>query len=532
MIPASPEPRGYVALVLHAHLPYVRHPEDRHALELRWLYEALTECYLPLLEVLDRLAASGVPFKVAISLSPTLIEMLQDTLVMARYRRHLASLVELADREVARTAHPADPTHPVAQMYQHLLRRRLRDLDRGPILARLAAHAAAGRVELFTCAATHGLLPLLAEVPAAVRAQVEVGMETFARAFGHRPRGFWLPECAYAPGLEEVLAQAGVRWTVLETHGIMLGRPAPRWGVYAPVAWGGVAFFGRDPETSRQVWSKHEGYPGDPWYREYYRDIGFDLDLADIGPWIHPSGHRVATGLKYWRVTGPTDWKEPYDPAAARATAARHAAHFVWCRERQIEHLAARMDRPPVVVAPYDAELFGHWWFEGPLWLEQVARQAAQQGVWAFTTPGEYLEHYGPAQQVAPAFSTWGDGGYCAMWLSDENHWVWRHLHHAARRMTALAHRHGGAAPASPVGRALRQAGRELLLAQASDWPFILRAGTQAEYARRRLAAHLGRFARLYDALAAGQAPDLAWLAAVEAADACFPHLDPVVFLT
>lgn len=524
--------RGCVILLLHAHLPYVRHPEDPGALEQRWLFEAIGECYLPLVEVLERLRRDGVPFALALSLSPTLLNMLADPLLRARYRTHLDRLVALADREVARTARRRE--HRAARMYQDLWRHRRRQWEAmaGDLPGALARLEAAGTVELLTTAATHAFLPLLAPVPAAVRAQVALAVAEFRRTFGRAPAGFWLPECGYCAGLEGVLAEQGLRYAFLEAHGLLGATPRPAHGVHAPAPTAaGVAFFARDPECSRQVWSSQEGYPGDFAYREYYRDIGWDLALEELAPLQHPGGRRAPTGLKYWRITGPTAEKEPYDPEAAAATAARHAGHFVWCRIRQLAALAPAMDRPPVVVAPYDAELFGHWWWEGPQWLEQVARQGAAAGEFAFVTPSTYLAQYGaPGPAVAPADSSWGHGGFYDYWLNGENHWIWRHLHHAGRRMEALARQHGGAPPDSPAGVALRQAGRELLLAQASDWPFILRSGTVVEYARRRLAEHLGRFHRLQEALAGGAAPDSRWLAAVQGADACFPDLDPRVF--
>lgn len=524
-------PRGYVALVLHAHLPYIRHPEDPHALELRWLFEALTESYLPLAEVLDNLRRDAVPFCMALSISPTLLNMLTDPLLLRRYERHLDLLADLADREVARTG--GRPEHAATQHYQHLLRRRRRQWAGlgGDLVGALLAHVAEGRVELLTTAATHGFLPLLAPVPQAVRAQVALAVAEFRRVCGFPPQGFWLPECGYYPGADAVLAEHGIHYAFLETHGLLGATPAPAHGAHAPVrSPAGVALFARDPESSRQVWSSREGYPGDYAYREYYRDIGFELEPGQLGALLHPAGHRMATGLKYWCITGPTNHKEPYDPAAAAATAARHAAHFAWCRGRQVAHLAAAMDRPPLVVAPYDAELFGHWWFEGPQWLEQVARQAAAAGEFAFTTPAAYLDRHGAPGPARPVASSWGNAGFFDYWLNGENHWVWRHVHHASRSMADLARRHGCAGPDSPAGAAVRQAARELLLAQASDWPFILKSGTQVEYARRRFTAHLSRFHRIQAALAGGGAPDSRWLAAVQAADACFPALDPLVF--
>jgi len=144
-----------------------------------------------------------------------------------------------------------------------------------------------------------------------------------------------------------------------------------------------VAAFGRDPDSSKQVWSADEGYPGDFWYRDFYRDIGFDLDYDYVRPYLPPTGQRIHTGLKYHRITGKTDQKEPYDPERARSRVQEHADHFVETRLGQVAWLARQMERPPIVVCPYDAELFGHWWFEGPWWLEMVFRRLAETSLWS-----------------------------------------------------------------------------------------------------------------------------------------------------
>jgi 1,4-alpha-glucan branching enzyme len=527
-------PLGYVSLVLHAHLPFVRHPEREGPLEERWLFEAIMECYVPLLEMLERLEADGVPMRLTLSLSPTLMEMLDDPLLRSRYVLHLLRLIELSDREVALTA--GSPEEPLARMYGRWLRRQYHLYWRrwgGDLLTAFRRLQELGCMEVITTCATHAFLPLLRTPEEVARAQVLVAVEAYRRRFGAAPRGFWLPECGYYPGVDRLLRQLGVEYCFVETHALTHARPAPPAGPYAPsLSPAGLALFARDPESSLQVWSAQEGYPGDPAYREFYRDIGWERDEAHLGEGLA----RTFTGLKYYRVTGRTEQKEPYDPAAARATAARHAAHFVWCRERQVEFLAAELARiaaggaPPIVVAPYDAELFGHWWFEGPLFLEEAARRAAfLQGVFRFITPGDYLDRHGAGTPVEPELSSWGEHGYCQFWLDGANHWVYPQLHGAGRRMVSLAKRYG--AGSDYLGwRALNQAGRELLLAQASDWPFILKAGTFADYARQRVTTHLHRFHRIAGALEEGGAPDPGWLAAVEAADNCFPTLDYRVF--
>jgi 1,4-alpha-glucan branching enzyme len=299
----------------------------------------------------------------------------------------------------------------------------------------------------------------------------------------------------------------------------------------------GVAAFGRDAESSAQVWSSEQGYPGDPAYRDFYRDIGYDLDGRYVAPYLDPAGQRGMTGFKYHRITGRTDHKEPYRRDVALRTATWHADDFVRNRSLQIDWLADGMDRPPLVVSMYDAELFGHWWFEGPDWIEMVLRRLPAAGI-AVISPAQYLEEHPVTQVARPGESSWGERGYHDVWLTGANDWILPPLHDAAARMADLARRYagpagaggragdGGAGEGGPPARALRQAGRELLLAQSSDWPFILRNQTTPEYARRRVHVHLDRFARLAAMLESGRI-DIEALAAIETQDDLFPGLEP-----
>src|SRR5271156_2946331 len=193
----------------------------------------------------------------------------------------------------------------------------------------------------------------------AVRAQIIIARPHHGESFGPDPGGIWVPQCAYVRGIDKFLQEANSRWFVLDTHGIMHAEPRPRYGVYAPLfTRSGPAAFGRDIESSVQVWSSKEGYPGDAWYRDFYRDIGYDLDFDYIKPYIQKNGLRTFTGLKYHRITGKGGWKEPYRPAVAREKTAEHAGNFVSNRAKQIEHLHGVLGIDPIVLAPYDAELY------------------------------------------------------------------------------------------------------------------------------------------------------------------------------
>jgi 1,4-alpha-glucan branching enzyme len=525
-------PKGFLLLILHAHLPYVRHPEYDLFLEERWFFEAVTETYIPLIKFLDRLRAEKRPFKLTMSVSPTLTTMMEDPLLRQRCVRHLEMLLQLAERECERTRDWPDVNF-LSWMYRRLFEEaRATFVERcgTRLVSALREYAEAGCLELITCASTHGFLPLLNSEPGSVRAQIFTAVQEHERVFGQRPRGLWVPECAYFPGLDHVLAEAGIRYFIVDSHGIEQADPRPMFGVSAPIYCpSGVAAFGRHPTTSKLVWSSIIGYPADYNYREYYRDIGYDLDLAYLEPFQYARGIRTQTGIKYHRITGPGPDKQLYNPDWACETAERHAQDFVHrCRD-QAYRAGSRMPYPSVLVSPYDAELFGHWWFEGPQWIYHVLRLLSGDGDLVLGTPGDYLEAHPIQQKATPAPSSWGQNGYHEHWLNPKTDWMWRLLHELAVRMRQVVQAHPKARPGTLEDRALRQAGRELMLAQSSDWPFIITSGTTEEYARRRFHDHLNRCHDLLQRLEQGQIEE-SRLEALEEMDALFPQLDYRLF--
>ncbi len=514
--------RGSLALVLHAHLPFVRHPEHRQSLEELWLFEAITECYLPLLRILDAWDADSLNGRITLSLTPTLGAMLRDPLLQDRFRAHLERLIRLAEAEAHRTLFEKE-LQSVALFYLDRLQTisRFYDYIQRDVVGAFARLQQAGRVELIASAATHAVLPLLRTHPPSLRAQIRAGCDAHAEMFGVRPQGFWLPECAWAGGMDDFLAGAGIRWFIVESHGLLHATPRPRYGLFAPVLTkAGLAAFGRDSASARQVWSRDEGYPGDPWYREFYRDAGFDLDLDYLRDFLPIHGRRGFTGIKYHRITGGTGPKQVYDRRKALERAAEHARHFLECRSAQLDRLESLMDHA-VVVCPYDAELFGHWWFEGPEFLDQFVRKAHAADV-ALVSPGDYLRTWPAHQAATPADSSWGEQGFWRVWLNEQNHWITGRLGFAQEHMSRLATRQ--LPPGSPADRALRQAARELLLAQASDWPFIIRTGTSPGYASRRVKTHLLRFWKLCNQIHAGHINE-SFLKQTEDLDNFLPNL-------
>ena len=523
--------KGLVSIVLHAHLPFVRHPEHEYFLEEQWLYEAITETYVPLILMFEGFERDRVPCRLTMSLTPTLISMLRDPLLQERYVRHINQLIELANKEVERTRFQPLFNETALHYFWHFTQ--ARDVFEGRYgrdLTRAFRHfQEIGLLEIITCGATHAFLPLNHRTGASVRAQISTAARQYEEVLGRRPPGIWLPECGYYPGVDRYLKEEGIRYFLVDTHGVLFASPRPKYGVFAPLFCpSGVAAFGRDVESSKQVWSAIEGYPGDPDYREFYRDIGYDLDYDYIKPYISPDGLRVNTGIKYYRITGGSHQKEPYVRSRALEKAASHAGNFMFNREKQAEYLFEVLGRKPLIVAPYDAELYGHWWYEGPEFLNFFVRKMAfDQKTVRLATPLDYLREYPVNQVSTPSMSSWGYKGYAETWLSEPNHWIYKHLHKAALRMSELAMRFQG--QNGLTQRALNQAVRELFLAQSSDWAFIMHTGTVVPYAEKRTKEHLLTFTRIYDDLIHNRL-DEGWLCEVESRDNIFPNVDYRVF--
>lgn len=524
------DPKGYLSFVLHAHLPFVRHPEYDRFLEEDWFFEALSETYLPLLDVYEGMANHGIHFRMTMSLTPPLLSMMTDPLLQQRYLRYLDERIEALEHERRRTEHDSY-FHPVVLFYSDLytrLRTRFVERDRMDVSQSFRRLMEAGYLDIITCGATHGYFPLLAVNEESIYAQLSMAVRTHERILGRRPRGIWLPECGYTPGVDRILAEFGIEYFIVDSHGILNADPRPKYGVHRPIRTpGGPAAFGRDFESSKQVWAAEEGYPGDSMYREFYRDAGFDVEASHIERLRH-AGIRTFTGLKYHRITGKTSWKEPYHPGWARERAAEHAGHFMHNRQQQVHWLTSFFDRPPVILAPYDAELFGHWWFEGPQWIDFLLRKIAyDQSDIKTITPSEYLDRFGDIQPAAPPECSWGAGGYHEVWLNGTNDWIYPLLHTAAERMSALVQRYPNAD--GLLRWALDQAARELLLAQSSDWAFIMKTGTSVEYAVKRFKTHIHRFDRIAGMAESGHY-DEHYVREVNARDSLFPDIDYRMF--
>ena len=556
--------KGYVSFVLHAHLPFIHHPESNDYLEESWLYEAISETYIPLLKNFKRLVDEKVKFRITMSMTPPLLSMLDNKLLQQKYINYLENLIELSEKEIKRTTFNEKMNNLSKYYYERYSEdlRLFRDEFKCDLISQFKHFQDIGVLEIITCGATHGYFPILYVNEKTVRAQIAVGVQTYERYFGKKPRGIWLPECGYVPEADKYLREFGVDYAIVESHGVLYANPTPVYGTLAPiVSPQGFTVFGRDMESSRQVWSSINGYPGDYNYRDFYRDIGYEADYDYIKPYIAHNGVRVHTGIKYHRITGDTDNKDIYDIQWAKDSAERQAGHFLNSRTEQIENASHYMNKPPIVLCPYDAELYGHWWYEGPYWLYILFKKIYYDECnFELITPSEYMDKYPEIQQCQPCRSSWGANGYSEVWLNPSNDYAHKHLHTAGDRMCELAYKFRESydtlnnldnqikelkkekKPSTSITssskyrntklqvRALNQAARELLLAQSSDWLFIITNNTMVDYAHRRIKDHIGRFTRLYNELNSGKI-DRKFLNEIEEKDCVFPDIDYRIYL-
>lgn len=498
---------GLFTLVLHTHLPWLAH-HGRWPVGEEWLYQSWAASYLPLLRVLRTLADEGRSGLLTLGLTPVVTAQLDDPYSLSGMHHWLANW-RLRGLE-ATTLRDRDGLRAFGFREHDEADRALDDFEvhwRHGASPALRALIDTGTVELLGGPLAHPFQPLLA--PRLREFALREGLADAAARFAHTPAGIWAPECAYAPGMEELYAAAGVRHFMVDgpsLHGdTALGRP---------VGGSDVVAFGRDLQVSYRVWSPKSGYPGHAAYRDF-----------------HTYDH--TTGLKPARVTGrnvPSQEKAPYDPDRASAAVDDHVADFVEIVRRRLISESERIGRPAHVVAAFDTELFGHWWYEGPAWLERVLRALPEAGVRVGTLAQATAEGYvGDPVELPP--SSWGSGKDWQVWAGEQ---VADLVQLNAEVVdTALV----------TVDKALEQAGtpgmqpardrvadqilRETLLTVSSDWPFMVSKDSAADYARYRAHLHAHATREIAGALASGRRDAAARLAQNwNRADGLFGALD------
>ncbi|MDF1753481.1 MAG: DUF1957 domain-containing protein [Verrucomicrobiales bacterium] len=493
----------YCSLVLHAHVPWVRNPEEERCLEEDWLFGAVAECYVPLLDMLYQLREDEVPMKVTINMSPPLLYMLRDRLMTRRALAYFDRTIKLCQDELERGE--STGFTDLAKFYLERfegLRELYVDKFNCDLVGAFGDLHESGHVELTASAATHGVLPLLMKVPESVTSQIRVGLSEFEKTFGYRAKGFWLPECAFAPALSNLLVKEGIEWTLVEQHGLTHVNNGKKIFPHRPAKTiDGLRVFSRDNDASQHVWNAEEGYPADPRYRDYFRDIGIEAPMGLLEEYLDGSEIRRFTGLKFFRRTGSAmDKKEIYDLTLAHQALEENSVHFINSRGAQLASLDSQGIEQPIVVCAFDASLFGHWWFEGVEFLNRIFRKAAERSDFEFTTPSEYDAIATNLPQAMPVSSSWGEGGFFETWMSENNNWINADLYDRGTKLCRMVQTHQESREGMSQERidhrerCLRQLSRDLLMAQASDWGFLLNNEASHDYAEAKVRGYLDAF--------------------------------------
>jgi 1,4-alpha-glucan branching enzyme len=518
-----------VVVMLHSHLPYVlNHGRWPHGSD--WICEAAIDTYLPLVEKFRALDGLNVAAPVTVGFTPILANQLEHPAFAKELEDYFDQRLAFCDEAPASLESTGD-SHllPLVEYWRaRLVRLRLLFHEIGRDIPREFRRLQdAGRLEITSSAATHGFLPILGR-DESIRLQLALGAAEHTRIFGRRAEGCWLPECAYRPpgawgplgrapvdrdGVEAHVAWAGFRYFFVDSHMARAGNPLGLYGErvggevvhvaegvregegeYQPsrtpyeayrvtdaTAARQVAALVRDPRSSMQVWSRHGGYPG-------------------AGPYLEFHKIRWPGGLRLWRVSEPgTDLghKAPYDPGQARQQATWHAAHFAHVLQGVSDEQSPKGGS--VIVAPFDTELFGHWWFEGPDFLGDLYAQLPGFPSLRATTAGGHLDAHTPRSGLRLAEGSWGANGDFSMWNGPKVAWTWPVIWDVEDRFWSLAPR---ALADERTHAILAQAARSMLLLQSSDWQFIISTGEVEDYAIRRFNGHAEDCTQLLDALA------------------------------
>jgi len=528
---------GYFVLVLHTHLPYVvGHGRWPHGMD--WLNEAASECYIPLLNVFNELRNEGVNLKVTINISPILAEQLASREFAEEFLQYLDMRINLAEEdevEFKRTGRKN--LAKVAKFWKEFyseIKRNFIDTYHTDLLSAFRSLQDSGHIEIITCAATHAYLPLLA-LDTSVQAQIKLAVKTHEKYFGKKPEGIWLPECAYRPayrwkipveleqnltpteyerkGIEEFLSENGLKFFFVDTATLRGGktigiyierfeglrrlweqfesqvkyRPEEEKSPYEIYLVGSgkpekkpVAVLTRDPKTGLQVWSGEWGYPGDAWYLDFHKK-------------------KFPSGLRYWRVTNPkadlAD-KLEYEIEKVEERLEENSSHFVDLITATLKEHFDKTGKPGVLTAPYDTELFGHWWFEGPRFLKKVFQKLNNSKLVKPATASESIENLTPTTVVSLPEGSWGEGGYHYIWLNKDTEWTWRHIYPDEFKMRELAKKFHNSNDEKLIFM-LKQLARELVLLQSSDWQFLISTISARDYAEMRVSLHHENFTRI-----------------------------------
>jgi 1,4-alpha-glucan branching enzyme len=522
--------RYAISLVIEAHLPLVReYNKDNELLqsgEEGRFFDYVTETFIPLIEVLERLENDHVPFRLALAISPILCYMLNDDLLQRKYLNYIDRQIEFGRQELERTAGQGELNKLAQYYYNKIVDIRIAFTERYEknLLKAVDFYRRRGKIEILASCATHAFLPFIGHNPESIQAQFEIPVSGYHRYFGSSPQGFWLPELGWTSAIEPYLRSYNYSYTIVDSHGLLLGSPSPEKGCFFPVKTpNGTFILGRDFYFVQEI----NKLASNELYRNNDRDVGYELPSDTVSQFLSPEGERRRTGYKYWPRS--EDGNAVYNPKAASVLTEQHARLLLENTVSRLEEASKHMEEAPLCLYAYNAGSFGYYWYEGPQFIEALFRMSSGYRNLQFLTPSEYIfkQDLSSIQVTAPEFSSCGANGYAESWLDVSNDWIYRHLARAMERMIELAERFPDETGIKE--HALNQAAREIIIAQSSDWPSMLYNQDSTEYARNQAENALRNFTTIYEALGSNYI-STEWLTTLERHHNIFPNINYRVF--
>jgi 1,4-alpha-glucan branching enzyme len=488
--------RGYFGLVLHGHIPWCKKSGVWPAGE-EWLMEAMNETYIPMLNILSQFNKNRVKTAITINITPILAEQLADDYMKQRFTEYMENLISRAKSDIKRFENHQERKN-IAEFhlknFEHNLDNFYHNYYRD-LLGSFKWLQDEGMLELITCGATHGFLPLF-ESESGLFSQIQTAVDTHKKHFNQEPKGIWLPECAYRPKKEirgklredisYWLDNSGIEYFFVDSHGIITAEILGHnnnFGLHTNFGYkleSNVSVFGRNKNTSRQVWDAKIGYPGNVNYREF-----------------HKKDHE--SGLHYHRITDKTlssYEKELYNIENAKKSVVSDANHFISLLIDELQTFTSSFNEKGIVVSPFDFELFGHWFAEGIDWLKNIIEIMNEQEKIEMITISDYISNYKDQfSTIRMRETSWGEGGDFRVWKNPDHGWVWPYINASIIEFENVLELNPN--PNEWERRVLKQIARELLLMEGSDWPFLLFTEQAKDYANQRFHHHHQRFLKL-----------------------------------
>ncbi len=525
-------PEKRLILVIAAEQAYIRRtsPHDVFSAPNDILFSAVTDTYIPLVDMMYRLEDENVPFKLNLVMSPLLCELLEDPSVQNQYIANLEKRIEIGKKELERNESDPKVLALVKSTLETLKKKKdlFENRFQKRIVKQIRKFVAKGEVEIIPTAASYAYLPHYADMPESINAQIEAGLYSAKYFFGEIGGGFYLPYMGWASGFDRIMRPYGINYTILDAKALLFSETPNGRGIFCPVRTNGsLVLFGTDPDTISDI-AGDDGYMNDESYLSVESDVGFELPGEELKDIMENDGSRVQTGFKYWKRHEETEERTAYDPKEARRKASDDARDFFESKKAKL--IAASRELPEddaVLVCNIPAEYIGQEWHEGPLWLEEVIRRCASDGDIELSVCKDNLKKQFSLQKLEPYPCSCGGNGYSEDLLDSCNSWMMRYTRKATERMIELANRFPG--ETSLKARLLNLGAKEVFLVQSSALPKMVQEGLCPDFAREEFKDDILSFSQVFDALASNSV-STEWLTRLEKEHPLFPWMNYRIF--